>query len=85
MKISDIHNGQYCIDIDLNNLLYKHQLNLFSQQFADILTQEKDFSKICRLKKGVLHYTSETLLPLKEILLIFGNPAIHSIRMLRYK
>ncbi|MFC1524421.1 hypothetical protein ACFL6N_06480 [Thermodesulfobacteriota bacterium] len=86
MEFSEIINGKYSVDLDLGNLLDKDQRSEFKKELAKIFAHDEDFGDICRLQGDILTYQSETLLPLKEdtsresILLVFGNPAIHSVQ-----
>lgn len=87
MKFSPIKSGKFSVEIDLNRLPYKSALTGFEEALNSIFKLDKEnFPAICSLNNGVLHYQSETLLPRdnnsskKKVLLVFGNPAIHSVK-----
>lgn len=70
---------------DRFGLNQKH-LSAFSERFKVISSQDPSFLDICSLRNGILRYESETLLPAytdgskPRVLLVLGNPAIHSVK-----
>ncbi len=86
MKFSSITNGRYFVELRLNKYLSPEQFRLFEQQHEEIKQHDKNFGEICELKGDTLLYQSETLLPITEdktkenVLIIFGNPATHSVK-----
>ena len=86
MKFSKITNGQYTVKLDLNEYLRSDQVKSFKNQLGEIGQCDNDFKDICKLKGNTLEYDSETVLPLvgnnskEKVLLVFGNPAIHSVK-----
>lgn len=88
---SGIVNGQYFVKIDLNNCLEPSQITTLKSQLKTIPKEDPFFkitgtNPICSLKKGILTYRSETILPLtskrnkEKVLIVFGNPAAISIK-----
>ena len=86
MKFSKITGGQYTVELDLNEYLRPGQVRSFKDQLGEIIQYDDDFKEICKLKGNTLEYYSETVLPLvvdnskEKLLLVFGNPAIHSVK-----
>jgi len=86
MKFSKITDGQYTVELDLNEYLSPGQVSSFKVQLGEIGQCDNDFKNICKLKGNILEYVSETVLPLvddnskEKVLLVFGNPAIHSVK-----
>lgn len=73
-----------------NDGIYKVKIHLDeedSSRIRDILDAEPEFKKVCGIKRNILEYKSETVLPLddisskgkQKILMVFGNPAINSV------
>lgn len=90
-KISKIIDGQYNVKIDLNTYLNPSQITEFESNLKDISKRDNSFTinksgSLCSFKNGILTYKSETILPLihrsnkEKILMVFGNPATHSIK-----
>ncbi|MCJ7603924.1 MAG: hypothetical protein MUO63_20815 [Desulfobulbaceae bacterium] len=87
-----VKSNNYTVELNVKNLLPR---SADSEQFAsklDEILQEVDFCNpgttirpLYLLRDGVLLYESETLLPSFDdgnkprILLVFGNPAVHSV------
>jgi len=74
----------------LNEGIYKVEMQLDeedSSRIRDMLDAEPEFNKVCGIKRNILEYKSETVLPLddvssqgkQKILMVFGNPAINSV------
>jgi hypothetical protein len=86
MKFSKINGGKYTVELNLNEHLHPDQIKLFKDQLEEIKQCDNDFTDICKLKGDTLKYDSETVLPLvddnskEKVLLVFGNPAIHSVK-----
>ena len=86
MKFSKITDGQYTVELDLNEYLSPGQVSSFKDQLGEIGQCDNDFKDISKLKGNTLEYDSETVLPLvddnskEKVLLVFGNPAIHSVK-----
>lgn len=86
MKFSKIANGQYTVEIKLNEYLSDVQVRSFKDHLAIIGQCNSDFRDICKLNGNTLEYISETVLPLvdeyskEKLLFVFGNPAIHSVK-----
>lgn len=80
MEFSKIINGKYTVKLKLDNYL--------SSKMGNVLEEEPEFKDICSLNDDILEYESETLMPLdsydgkdkKKILMVFGNPAINSVK-----
>jgi hypothetical protein len=90
-KISEIENGQYTVEIDLKKSLRSSQISIFESNLKDISEQDDSFTlntpgSLCSIRNGILKYKSETILPSvnrrdkEKILMVFGNPATHSIK-----
>jgi len=90
-RISTIKNGQYTVKIDLKTCLESSQISTFESNLKDISKRDGSFTinnsrSLCSFRNGILTYKSETILPLihrrnrEKILMVFGNPAIHSIK-----
>jgi len=81
---SDIEQGQYTVEMNLNALMDSEQKAVFEEQIPNNFRDE-----VSSYHNGILSYTSETVLPdlenknvdksKEKLLFIFGNPAIHSI------
>ncbi len=76
--------------MDLSSAVFglsKKQISVFEERLNKIGSNDPDFFDICSFRDGILRYESETLLPAKmdgskqKVLLVLGNPAIHSIKM----
>ena len=74
-----------------NDGIYKVEIQLDgedSSRIRDILKEAPEFKKVCKIKGETLEYKSETVLPLddisskgkQKILMVFGNPAINSVK-----
>jgi hypothetical protein len=83
---SEIIAGQYSVKMDLRRLMSESELDGFEQGLNLIQDRDNCSKDICQYEKGVLAYRSETLLPAIgdpariKVLLVFGNPATHSIK-----
>lgn len=73
-----------------NDGIYKVEMKLDEEdsfRIRNILKEESEFKKLCKIKGKSLEYKSETVLPLdgvssrgkQKILMVFGNPAINSV------
>jgi len=78
MECSEIKNRKYTVTIK-----FKGDLR---SKIKEALHKEPEFKKVCCTNKNNFKYESETILPLDEentgkqkILMVFGNPAIHSV------
>ncbi|MDW7774690.1 MAG: hypothetical protein SCH71_17550 [Desulfobulbaceae bacterium] len=88
MDFYQVKNGDYSVEVNLNNLFTGNQdhLNSFYKHYDFIAYEDKDFKSLVSLVDGILRYESETVLPLIEddfkprVLLVFGNPATHSVK-----
>ena len=75
----------YCL-ISLSELLpTKDEMEKFDARYTSFLDSDAHNRRIYELKQGTLFYTTEQLIPGKTddrppVLLIFGNPASHSIQ-----
>jgi len=89
--ISPIIDGQYTAKIKLNSILPPSNIEKMIKDLASIAQKDPFFLTneeipIIKIDNDILTYTSETILPnhnnsnKKKILLVFGNPATHSIR-----
>jgi len=71
--------------IDLNRLFEaENERSRFDEKWISFLKSEPHNQKIYRLNGNQLTYQSEHLIPLKKdnrppLLLVFGNPASHSV------
>ena len=84
------NTNNYTVEMDLNNAVFglsKKQISVFEERLNKIGSNDPDFFDICSFRDGILRYESETLLPAKmdgskqKVLLVLGNPAIHSVKM----
>jgi len=87
MKYSKISNGQYTVTVNLRGIPGSEKLQNFDEIIDEIAGDcDDDISDIYRYDGNRLIYTSETLFPPKryvnkpKVLLVFGNPAVHSIK-----
>ncbi len=75
-----------CCKIDLDMLLpTESECRNFDDKWASFLSSDKTNKNIFKLRKHVLEYESEQLIPIKRdkrppLLLILGNPASHSVK-----
>jgi len=86
IKYSEISDGQYSVNIDLQCILNSKELRNFKKNIRKLCYDcDCDTSGIYKLDGNKFCYKSETLLPLEEsgnkpkVLMVFGNPALHSI------
>lgn len=84
LQFGEVKNGQYRVKAGLSTLPDKVKNKL--KDYINYETPKgEDFKKIGDLQGNTLTYTSETLLPGKydsqkqRVLVVLGNPAIHSI------
>jgi hypothetical protein len=86
IELGEISDGQYTVAIDLSvfqNCERTDFINNIKELRKDC---EGDTRKIYKLKGNEFSYTSETLFPDGEyakkpkVLIVFGNPAFHSIK-----
>ena len=87
IKHSRISKGQYTVSIDLRGFLNSEELKDFKKNIKDLFNDcEDDIGDIYKYDGNKLTYTSETLFPPKryvnkqKVLIVFGNPAFHSIK-----
>ena len=84
-NISSISKGQYSVEMNLASCMNHDQIRNFTNKLLDICSHDQYFQNIYSLNRNILRYKSETILPenidknKRKILLIFGNPATHSI------
>ena len=85
-KVYNIFNGQYEVEINLASCLTANKLQNLKNSLIDISRNDDFFKKIYSLNNNILKYKSETIVPVnrdpkkQNVLLIFGNPATHSIK-----
>jgi len=80
MQFSKIIDGKYTVNLKLDNYSVS--------ELCNILEEEPEFKDICSLNGDLLEYESETLMPhdsnfddsKNRVLMIFGNPAINSVK-----
>jgi hypothetical protein len=87
IKHSKISNGQYTVTIDLQDIPYSEKFQDLGKIIKKISNDcDDDIGDIYKYDGKKLTYTSETLFPPKryvnkqKVLIVFGNPAIHSIK-----
>jgi len=87
MKHSRISNGQYTVTINLRDIPDSEKLQDFERKLEQISHDYgDDIRNIYKYDGNKITYTSETLIPSKryvnkpKVLIVFGNPAIHSIK-----
>lgn len=86
MKYHEILDGKFSVELDLNCLLSKKELGDFKSAFDEIRGRKPISSHVYGYENGILRYQSETLLPKgtdqtkNKVLLVFGNPATHSVQ-----
>ncbi len=84
------NTNNYTVEMDLRGAefrLNRKQISVFEERLNKIGSYDADFWDICSFRDGILRYESETLLPAKmdgskqrRVLLVLGNPAIHSVK-----
>ncbi|MBF0100855.1 MAG: DUF726 domain-containing protein, partial [Desulfobacterales bacterium] len=90
-EISEIVNGQYTVTINLERFLSRSNIEQIKGKLDNIVKTDPFINDlnghpIIRINKNALSYTSESIFPnnldskKEKILLVFGNPATHSIR-----
>jgi hypothetical protein len=86
IELSKISNGQYTVTIDLG-IIPNSERRDFRHNIKELRKDcEGDTRKIYKLKGNEFSYTSETLFPhgryvkKPKVLIVFGNPAFHSIK-----
>ena len=80
MKFSEIKNGKYTVSIKLEEDV--------SSKISKDFEEEPEFKDICSLNGNIFEYESEAILPYDsdningkdKILMVFGNPAINSVK-----
>lgn len=83
--ISSIRDAQYTVTIDLYEWLCGEQIMDFMDKIKAIKEEDPWLKQICSAYGAILEYKSESLFPeiddtnKKKVLLIFGNPATHSV------
>ncbi len=87
IKCNEILNGQYTVSIDLQKVFDPAALNKFKNNFQELSKDcGDDASRILELNGNKLCYRSEALFtPEKyvsrpKVLIVFGNPAFHSVK-----
>lgn len=87
IKHSKISNGQYTVTINLRDIPDSEKLQDLDRKLKQIFHDYgDDIRDVYKYDGNKLSYTSETLFPLKKdvnkqkVLIVFGNPAIHSIK-----
>ena len=83
---SEISNGQYTVTIDLRCILNSKELRDFKTNIRKLFNDcDGDTSGIYKFDGNKLCYSTETLLPVEgcgnkpKVLIVFGNPAFHSV------
>lgn len=85
-RIYNITNEQYEVEINLASCLTTNEIQNLKNSLIDISRKDDFFKKIYSLNSSILKYKSETIVPVnrnpkkQNVLLIFGNPATHSIK-----
>lgn len=94
-EISEIKSGQYTVTINLENILSPDDLNQLKSNLKKLVKKDRFIKKgrdglpiinITKINENELSYTSETIFPQRcdsekeKVLLVFGNPATHSIK-----
>ena len=87
--ISPISDGQYHVRIYLDEWLPRTRILEFKKRYDDICREDSDFKNVSYLDGHILQYRSESLFPFptletiaspkKKVMIIFGNPASHSV------
>ena len=87
IKYSEITDAQYTVTINLQNFLNEMDLCEFKKDLKEISNDcADDIVEIYKFDGNKLTYRSETLFPHErnvnkpKVLIVFGNPAFHSIR-----
>jgi hypothetical protein len=87
IKHSKISNGQYTVTINLRGIPGSERAQNFDKIIYEIAGNcDDDIGDIYQYDGKRLTYTSETLFPPKryvnkpKVLIVFGNPAVHSIK-----
>jgi len=87
IKCSEISDGQYTVSINLRGFYNLDKLKGFKKKIKELSNDcDGDTSGIYKFDGNKLRYKSETLFPLKgcgnkpKVLIVFGNPAFHSVR-----
>ena len=87
IKHSKISNGQYTVTINLRGIPGSEKLQDLEEIIDEISNDcDDDINDIYKYDGKRLTYTSETLFPpnryvnKQKVLIVFGNPAIHSIK-----
>ena len=82
-----IIDGQYSVSMDLKGLFEPEGRKRFEVGFEELKKSCcEGIDNFCRLDGHKLKYKSETILPTdkdsqkRKVLIVFGNPAIHSIK-----
>lgn len=88
IKHSRISKGQYTVSIDLRGFLNSEELKGFKKNIKDLFNDcDDDIGDVYKYDGNKLTYTSESLFPperyvkKQKVLIVFGNPAFHSIKM----
>ena len=83
------NTNNYTVEMDLSSAVFglsKKQISVFEERLDKIGSNDPDFFDICSFRNGILRYESETLFPAEidgsrqKVLLVLGNPAIHSVK-----
>lgn len=87
IKCSESSNGQYTVSIELQKGFDPAALNKFKNNFQELNKDcGYDANRILQLNGNKLRYRSETLFPPEryvskpKVLIVFGNPAFHSVK-----
>ncbi len=87
IKCSGIKNGQYTVTIDLRIIQKNMDLGEFKKKVKELSDDcDDDIGDIYKFDGNKLTYISETLFPLEgcgnrpKVLIVFGNPAFHSVK-----
>jgi len=86
IKCSEISDGQYTVSIDLRGIYNSEKLKSFKKKVKELSNDcDGDTSRIYKFDGNKLRYISETLFPAEgcgnkpKVLIVFGNPAFHSV------
>ena len=85
--ISPIVDGQYCVIMYLNEWMSSDNASIFSDNYKKLCQEDNEFRQVCFLDNHILKYRSESLFPPSDkidtkknkVMIILGNPAIHSV------
>jgi hypothetical protein len=86
LEWKDIGDGKLKVKLDLKRLYgYSEELTSnFRERYSKLLDKHPETAIITQLRGNILEYESEQIIPekkgnMKPLLLLFGNPASHSV------